>query len=128
MSRMRAILALALVALVVLAPVAPSADQLPLPLEKKVVAGTTTIEYAGQHIRFTTPVPLLVRLEPVTSTRIRLRFHAYPGTPTSAYASPATTLQVYWEDFGNEIYAGSVPPETDPWDGLMLTEGGFIDR
>ncbi len=126
MSRLRAWVALVLVAAVVLVPLAAGADQLPLPLEKKLAAGTTVVEYAGQHIRFSTPVPLLVRLEPVTATRIRLRFSAYPGVPSAA--SPSTTLSVFWEDFGNSIYEGAVPPETDPWDGLMLTEGGFIDR
>lgn len=121
-----------LLALAVLALLVPSlglGDELAVPIEKKIVAGTTTITYAGQNIRFTTPVALLVKLEPDGTTRIKMTVQIYPGTPMpdgpTTYADE--TLNIYWTDYETDVYNGGVPV-TEPWTGYLNTEGGFVDR
>ncbi len=103
-------------------------DSLPLPLEKKVPAGESTIQYAGQTLRFTSSVPLYVRLEPVTETRIRFRVKVYPGhpIPTGPVGTAENSLEIYWVNIGNDIYDGGISSETI--EGTLDTEGGFVDR
>ncbi len=123
------ILALILVFAVVAVPFAALSDQMATPVERKVPPGTTVVHYAGQDLRFTTPVALLVRLEPVTTTKIRLRVSAYPGTyPPPAGSSAQTVLEIFWQNFGNSVYEGAVPPDTDPFEGILLTESGFTEK
>ncbi|HEX5131404.1 MAG TPA: hypothetical protein VFX92_02835 [Candidatus Krumholzibacteria bacterium] len=120
-------MALALLAL--LAPTLSFGDQLPLPLEKKLTAGTSTLNYWGQTFRFTSPVALLVRCEPETTTRFKMSVVIYPGTPQTNAPSSNTLqdLMIYWENFNTDVYTGGVPV-IDPWTGSFTTEGGFVDR
>ena len=105
-------------------------DSLPLPLEKKVPAGETVIVYAGQTLRFTTSVPLFVRLEPIppSSTLIQYHVRVYPGhpVPSGPVGTAENSLQIYWVNFGTDVYEGGAPSET--LEGILNTEGGFVDR
>jgi len=118
--------ALALVALLV--PTVGLGDQLPLPLEKKLTAGTSNVTYYGQTLRFTTAVPLLVKLDAEGTNRIKLRVSLYPGTPLpngpGTYSSE--NLTIYWSNFSTDVYNGGLPSgELTTW---LDTEGGFVDR
>lgn len=103
-------------------------DALPLPLEKKVVVGESTVEYAGQVLRFTTTVPLLVRLDPVSTTRIQFKVKVHPGfpVPTGPAGTAENSLTIYWVNFGTGIYEGGAP--SGVLEGVLNTEGGFVDR
>lgn len=103
-------------------------DSLPLPLEKKLPAGESTIQYAGQSFRFTSSVPLWVRLEPVSETRIQYRVKVYPGhpIPSGPVGTAENALEIYWVNVGTDIYDGGVPSGTI--EGTLDTEGGFVDR
>ena len=120
------IIALALVAL--LGVFSAFGQSLPLPLEKKVPAGTTTIEYAGQILRFTSSTPLYLRLEPVSLTKIQYRVRVYPGVPvpTGPVGTSENNLNIFWVNTGTDIYEGGAPSET--LEGTLNTEGGFVDR
>lgn len=121
-----------LLALAVLALVVPSigfGGEMPVPLEKKVLAGTTTINYAGQTLRFTSSVTLLVKCEPESPTRFKMTVVLYPGTPPppGVQTFVAETIHIYWSNVGTDVYSGGVPV-AEPWTGWLNTEGGFVDR
>ncbi len=122
------IAALVLGLLLVFGAVVAQGDSLPIPLEKKVTIGQSTIYYAGQTIEITTTVPLLVRLEPVTMTRIQYRIRVQPGypLPSGPEGSAGNNLLIRWVNFGEDIYEGGVP--SGVIEGILDTEGGFVDR
>jgi hypothetical protein len=101
---------------------------LPLPLEKKIPAGQTTIDYAGQTLRFTTSVTLYVKLEPISLTQIRYTVRVYPGVPlpSGPVGSAENNLEIYWVNVGTDVYEGGAPSGTI--EGILNTEGGFVDR
>jgi hypothetical protein len=103
-------------------------DSLPLPLEKKVPAGETVVEYAGQQLRFTTSVPLYLRLEPISATQIQYRVKVYPGNPipNGPVGTAENNLEIYWVNVGTNVYDGGAPSGTI--EGVLNTEGGFVDR
>jgi hypothetical protein len=116
----------------VLIPVLPAlsfGDELLAPLEKKVPAGTSTISYGGQTLRFTTSVALLVKCDPELTNKIRVTVSLYPGTPLPKGPGTAAieTLSIYWVNFGTDVYDGGIP-DVEPWVGTLNTEGGFVDR
>lgn len=119
---------LALGLLLLLGAVSAFGDSLPMPVEKKIPAGETVIQYAGQSIRFTTTVPLFVRLEPLSQTRIHFKVRVYPGQPmpSGPAGSAENNLEIYWLNFGTDIYEGGAP--SDIIEGILNTEGGFVDR
>ena len=110
---------------VLLVPLASMSDQLYAPMTKTVFPPQETINYGGQTLKFSTDVPLKISLEVVAPGKIRLKFKAHPGTGGNAPA--ATTVNIFWEDWSNEIYNGSAPV-TEPWDGILLTESGFTEK
>jgi len=112
---------------VLLVPIATmSSDQLPAPFLKAIPAGETTIQYAGQSLKFTTDVPLKVSMNFEQPGKIRLKVKAYP--PTGGGDAPAyNSLQIMWENWNNEIYFGP-PPVEEPLDELLLTESGFTEK
>lgn len=120
------IVALSLVML--LGAVSAFGDSLPLPLEKKIPAGETVVDYAGQTIRFNSSTTLLLKLEPISLTQIAFKIKVYPGTPlpSGPAGSAENTLSVYWVNVGTDIYDGGAPAETI--EGILNTEGGFVDR
>ncbi|HXV14793.1 MAG TPA: hypothetical protein VEC56_11365 [Candidatus Krumholzibacteria bacterium] len=121
-----AVLALGLA--LVLGAVSSFGQSLPLPLEKKIMAGQTTIEYVGQSLRFTTTVPLYVKLEPVSLTQIRFTVRVHPGyaIPNGPVGSAENNLEIYWVNVGTDVYEGGAPSGTI--EGVLDTEGGFVDR
>lgn len=103
-------------------------DSLPLPVEKKVPAGETIIVYAGQTLRFTTSVPLYIRLEPLSATQIQYRVRVYPGhpIPSGPVGTSENSLEIYWVNVGTGVYEGGEP--SGIIEGVLDTEGGFVDR
>ncbi len=99
-----------------------------MPLEKKILAGQTTIDYAGQSLRFTTTVPLFVRLEPISLTQIKFTVRVHPGyaVPAGPVGSAENSLEIYWVNVGTDVYEGGAPSGTI--EGVLDTEGGFVDR
>ncbi len=127
MKHIRTIIA-ALALLALLVPSVGLGDQLPLPLEKKITSGTTTISYMGQTLRFTSPVALLVKCDPETTSRFKLTVSIYPGTPQVPNSTATTeNLNIFWSNYGTEVYNGGLP-QFEPWSGWLNTEGGFVDR
>ena len=110
-----------------LAPQMIQADQLPLPLDKKLPAGVTTVNYAGQSLRFTTPVPLIISLSPISETRIRLTVRSYGGGGASQGAV-AANVTIYWENYNSDVYTGPAPPSSQPWEGTLNSESGFTEK
>ncbi len=110
---------------VLLVPLASMSDQLSAPMTTTVFPPQETINFAGQSLRFTTDVPLKVSLEIVAPGKIRLKFKAVPTAGGNAPA--ATTVNIFWENWSNDIYDGSAPT-TEPWDGILLTESGFTEK
>lgn len=119
----RVLIASALLAMLV-TPLAIMAGQIPEPAEKKVVAGTTTIDYAGQTFRFTTPVALKVKFEPLSFTQLKLTVSPYAGSVPSSKST--STVEIFWQDTSSEVYNGPVP---DPsWTGVLNSESGFTEK
>jgi len=109
-----------------LMPLAILADQLPLPLEKKVPAGVTSVTYMNQTLRFTTAVPLVVKFEALSANQIRLTVRTYNSSSGGAQGSSSSTTSIYWEDWNNDVYDG--PPPTGTWEGILYTESGFTEK
>ena len=84
---MRRLLAVILVSVAVAAVVAPylaTASQMPVYMVKKLPAGTHVVEYAGQSLRFTTPIAIQAKFAPQTPTVFTLTvsvFDGYSGPP-----------------------------------------------
>jgi hypothetical protein len=112
---------------VLLVPLATMSDQLPAPLIKTVFPPQETIYYADQTLKFTTTVPLKVDLIALGPGKVRLKFKAAEIRGGASAAPSAMTLQIYWENWDNEIYNG-YPPTTEPWDGILNTESGFTEK
>ncbi len=97
-------------------PAASVAQEIPL---EKSSQGTFTIEYAGQHFRVNSTVPIKVRFEVVSSNQVKLTFVSETGI--------AGRVSIYWVEFQTNIYSGPIPT-IEPWEGTLNTEGGFVDR
>ena len=120
------VLALGLV--VLLCAVSAFGDGIQMPLEKKILAGESSVEYAGQTFRFTTSVPLFVRFDSVGPTKVQYKVRVQVGYPLpSAPAGTAeNTVAIQWVNVGEELYNGGAP---SGWvEGILDTEGGFVDR
>jgi hypothetical protein len=119
---------LALGLILLFAAASANGDSLPLPLEKKLLAGESTVQYAGQTLRFTSSVPLLVRLEPLSLTQIQYRVRVHPGfpIPSGPVGSAENNLVIFWVNIGTDIYEGGAP--SGVIEGVLNTEGGFVDR
>jgi len=107
-------------------PLAILADQLPLPLEKKVPAGVTSVTYMNQTLRFTTAVPLVIKFEALSDNQIRLTVRTYNASSGGAQGSSSSSMNIHWEDWNNDVYEG--PPPTEPWEGILYTESGFTEK
>jgi hypothetical protein len=116
--------ALALLAFMI--PTFAGAGEMPLPLEKKITAGTSTLNYAGQTLRITTPVALLVKCDPETPTRFKMTVVIYPGTPFPK-GTNVDIVEIFWTNYSTTVYNGDVPV-IEPFTGWLNTEGGFVDR
>ena len=123
----KAISALMLVAFLA-TPFVAAADQIAAPLERSVLPGVTTIEYAGQTLVFTTAATLKIELRVVSPGNILLRFKAQatrqPSDGSSALLAGGQTV-IYWEQAGAEVFNGS---PSDAWTDVPLTEGGWTEK
>jgi hypothetical protein len=97
-------------------PAASVAQEIPL---EKSSTGFFTVEYAGQHFRINSTVPIKVRFEFVTTYQVKLTFVSETGL--------AGRVSIYWVEFQTNIYSGPIPTG-EPWEGTLNTEGGFVDR
>ncbi len=125
------LLVVVLTALGLLVPTLGSGDQLWAPLEKKLPAGVTTFSYAQQTIRVSTPVPLVVRCDPISLSQIRVRVSVYGSLLQQGTDSPnqsSSLLNIYWVDYAADVYNGSLPGSGETVDVVLNTEGGFVDR
>jgi hypothetical protein len=93
------------------------ADEIPL---EKTSSGTWSVEYNGQHFRVNSTAPVKVRFEQVSPTEIKLTF--------LADSSASGRVSIYWVEFQKYVYNGPIPQSTEPWEGTLNTEGGFVDR
>jgi hypothetical protein len=116
----------AALALIVL-PLIAFATGIPLPMEKKVQAGVSTVTYAGQDFRFSTPVTLVVKFEPITETTFRMRFWQYGAAEIPANAAVAA-VDVDWTTWGSDVYDGSPPSVSNPYDNVFFSESGFTEK
>ena len=120
------LLVVSVVLATVLMPLTALADGLPAPLDKKLTPGVHTISYAGQQLRFTTPVSLIVRFEPVSMVEIKLTVRGY-GVPSGAQGAAGAALNIFWENYYDDVYNGP-PPMDDDWEGILNTESGFTEK
>jgi hypothetical protein len=125
---MRAVIGATFALMLVVALVSPGflmAQQLPMPLQKTIYPGVTTVEYAGETLVFTTSVPLLAKFQFISANEIEVsvRTHSSGRAVTNA---PGNLLRIYWQDEDRIIYEGE-PPEEE-WTGILLTEGGFTEK
>ncbi|UCG50654.1 MAG: hypothetical protein JSW58_10630 [Candidatus Latescibacterota bacterium] len=117
---------LAFVLAVVLAsPGALMAQQLPLPMQKAIPQGITTVEYAQQTLVFTTSVPLIANFQFISENEIEVRVRTRSSGQQGGNA-PGNILRIWWEEGDEFIYDGE-PPEEE-WSGILLTEGGFTEK
>ena len=103
-------------------------DGIQVPLEKKLPAGESSVEYAGQTIRFTSSVPLYVRFDSISPSQVQYRVRIQTGfaLPSAPIGTVENTLAIYWVNVDTDIYNGGVPSGT--LEGILNTEGGFVDR
>jgi len=116
------ILASVVLLALVLSPLAVSADQLMLPMEKKLLPGVNIVQYGDQSFRFTAPVRLYVKLNPVTATTIRMEVRIY-GSPTGTSDDP---VEIQWMNWGADIHVGTLPESG--FSALLLTESGMTEK
>lgn len=125
---MKALSRLLLIGVILAALIVPFtaiSGELAAPIETSVPPGVTTLHYAGQDLKFTTDVALKIELSAPEPGKIQLIVKAR-GVPPGA-SSANTEVQIYWENWDNEIYAGP-PPVGEPWSGILLTESGFTEK
>ena len=129
MKRLTAAITVCLVLSFMLIPAALVADQLPVPMEKSVFPGVTTIQYAGQTLVFTTSTALKVSFRANTANEIEVTVKASGTRSTDPYSTTGETtdqLVINWKNFNQDIYDGQ--PPTQPWTGVLNTEGGWTEK
>lgn len=126
-SHARVIIALFLITFLTTIPSSLVSQQLPVPVERSVFPGVTTIQYAGQTLVFTTSVPLRVKLRADAVDKIVLRFRSQTtgddtSSPLSLFGSQTV---IFWEQAADELYNGQAPPD---WVDIPLNEGGWTEK
>ena len=116
MKRLSRALLLAIGLVVLFRPLVPLAQELPL---EKVSSGKYTIQYAGQTFRVSSTVAVKIKFEMISPIEVRLTFISDSGLPG--------TVSVFWVEFDKYVFQGPIPTVV-PWEGILNTEGGFIDR
>ena len=103
-------------------------DGVQVPLEKKLPAGESSVEYAGQTIQFTSSVPLFVRFDSLSPSLVQYKVRIQTGfaLPSAPIGTSENTLAIHWVNINTDIYNGGVPSGT--LEGILNTEGGFVDR
>ena len=123
----RAFLAVLLVTVLAL-PGLLVAQQVPVPVQKAVFPGVTTVNYAAQTFVFTTTVKLSAKFEAAFPNEIRITVKTAPSHRSGGALAPSgqPQLRIYWLE-GDEILFEGDPPE-NPWSDIVLTEGGFTEK
>jgi hypothetical protein len=116
------ILAAVVLLALVLSPLAVSADQLMLPMEKKLQAGVNIVQYGDQSFRFVSPVRLFVKFNPVGPTAISMEVRIY-GSPSG---TSTDSVEIEWMNWGAEIHVGTLP--VSGLLALLNTESGMTEK
>jgi len=127
MKMFKRILATSVALALIVLPLIAFAAGMPLPLEKKVQAGVSTVQYAGQEFRFSSPVALVIKFEPLTETTFKMRFWQYNSAEIPA-ASAVTVVDVDWATWGSDVYDGAPPPISNPFENVFFSESGFTEK
>jgi hypothetical protein len=99
-----------------------------VPMEKKLPAGESSVEYSGQTFRFNSSVPLFVRFDSLSPVTVQYKVRVQTGyaIPSAPAGTTENTLAIYWVNVGTDLYNGGLP---SGWiEGILNTEGGFVDR
>lgn len=102
-----------------------TAQQLPMPMQKIIYPGATTVEYADETLEFTTSVPLDAKFQFISTNEIEITVRTHTSGRAGSYA-PGSMLRIYWQEEDLWLYDGE-PPE-DEWIGILETEGGFTEK
>jgi hypothetical protein len=103
------------------------AEQIPMPVQKVILPGVTTVNYAAQTFVFTSAIKLTAKFEAAFPNEIRITIKTAPSHRSAALAPGGQALlRIYWLD-GDEVLFEGDPPE-DPWSDIILTEGGFTEK
>lgn len=123
--------------LVAIAAMASAKGQMAPPMQKQIAPGISTVEYAGQQLRFSTSQSLIVKFESLDGNRIKLTVRVYGASRAelgrqnnkkddgSQNYTATATVDIFWENFGTEIYNGSL---YDPYEGILNSESGFTEK
>ena len=125
---MRVVTGTILALMLVVALVSPGflmAQQLPMPMQKIIYPGVTTVEYASETLVFTTSVALVAKFQFVSTSEIEVTVRTHSSGRGGASA-PGNLLRIYWQEEDLWLYDGE-PPE-DEWIGILQTEGGFTEK
>ena len=110
---------------IVLLPLSVAGDQIPTPMVKKIPAGTASVQYFGQTLRFTTAERLRLEFSATSTTEFRLTVRPLQNSgPSAGY----NVLEIYWTNFGTTPYDGPAPSSSEPWTGVLNTESGFTEK
>ncbi len=115
----------ALVLVLMVLPVAAMATAVAVPMEKKIAAGTTVITYGGQQLQFTTPIALVLKLEPVSEIEFKLTMSVYVGTQVPR---DSPDVDIDWQNRGERVYHGPPPHANHPFRGVFNSESGFTEK
>ena len=102
-----------------------TAQQLPMPMQKIIYPGATTVEYASETLVFTTSVPLAAKFQFVSASEIEVSVRTHSSGRAGSYA-PGNMLRIYWQEEDLWLYDGEPPDEE--WIGILQTEGGFTEK
>ena len=123
----KALIALIIMGLLVM-PSAVGAQGLPIPIEKAVLPGVSTIQYAGQTFVFTTSVGLKVRFHAISAGEFEMEVRSLQGHGSGHpnASSPTDEIVIDWKEFNQRLLDGDASKL--PWDGLLNTEGGWTEK
>jgi len=123
------ILVLGVLLAMVLQPVAALCGGVGVPMTKKILPGTTTINYSGQELRFSTSVTLVVKFTPVSELAFEMSVYQYGGSQQIVSEQAAGSLvEIDASTLGEEIYNGPAPTESNPFEGIFHSESGFTEK
>jgi hypothetical protein len=124
-------LIIAFVAIALIAPLPASSQGLLVPVDKVVVPGVSTVQYAGQTFVVNSPIVLYLEFRPVSANEFELTVKtdkSGSGGAMGGAQGEEETLQlvITWKNFNQDIYDDQPPLE--PWTGLLDLEGGFAEK
>lgn len=125
MKRTIGAITLCLVMALLVFPAAPASGQLARNVDKAIYPGTTTIQYAGQTLVFSTSAYLKVSLKMLTLTQIEMTVRTLDyNMPQELYGTSSLTIE--WVNFNETVYSDN--PPAVPWTGVLDTEAGWTEK